>query len=215
MKRSVSVAALSLLAVMVLFAVAPMFAQAPKGWMVRTDHSMNASDPDAAGDVKFVTMGSGFHATNPRAAVYWNPANSMTGNYTVKGTLKLVKAGSHSEYYGLIIGGSDLGGPAQSYLYFMIAADGTFLIKRRNGDSTETIAPATDSSAVKTPDASGQSTNALEVRVMSDKIEYAINGTVVKSVPKTGPASKTDGIYGIRVNHMLEVHIDGFSASKM
>jgi hypothetical protein len=50
---------------------------------------------------------------------------------------------------------------------------------------------------------------------MSDKIDYLINGTVVKSVPKTGPAAKTDGIYGIRVNHMLEVHIDGFSASKM
>jgi hypothetical protein len=68
---------------------------------------------------------------------------------------------------------------------------------------------------VKTPDASGQSTNALEVRVTPSKIDYVINGTMVKSVPKTGPAAKVDGIYGIRVNHMLEVHIDGFSASKM
>src|ERR1035438_4491909 len=96
MKRSVSVAVLGLLAVGVLLAVAPMFAQAPKGWMVRTDHSMNASDPDAAGDVKFVTMGSGFHATNPRAAVYWNPANTVAGPYSLKGTFTLMKPSGHT-----------------------------------------------------------------------------------------------------------------------
>ena len=30
------------------------------------------------------------------------------------------------------------------------------------------------------------------------------------TTPKTGPTAKTDGIYGIRINHMLEVHVDGF-----
>ena len=47
-----------------------------------------------------------------------------------------------------------------------------------------------------------------------------INGTVVAGYDKpalvtSGKLKSTDGIYGIRVNHMLEVHIDGFSASKM
>ena len=45
-------------------------------------------------------------------------------------------------------------------------------------------------------------------------IEYVVNGTTVHTTPKTGLTAKTDGIYGIRVNHQLEVHIDGFSASK-
>jgi hypothetical protein len=34
-------------------------------------------------------------------------------------------------------------------------------------------------------------------------------------MPKTGPAAKTDGIYGIRINHQLDVQIDGFGVSKM
>ena len=85
-----------------------LVAQAPKGWMVRADRSTSASDPDGAGAIKFVTMGTGFHATNPQAAVYWNPANTATGNYTVKGTFTLVKPSGHTNYYGLVFGGSDL-----------------------------------------------------------------------------------------------------------
>jgi hypothetical protein len=67
---------------------------------------------------------------------------------------------------------------------------------------------------VKKPDASGKSTNALEVRVAADKIDYAVNGTVVHSTPKTGMTAKTDGTYGIRVNHQLEVQIDDFAVTK-
>ena len=62
MKRYVQVAALA------LAVLAPLAAQAPKGWKMRIDHSTAASDPDAPGPVKFVTEGSGFHATNPQAA---------------------------------------------------------------------------------------------------------------------------------------------------
>jgi hypothetical protein len=210
MKRHFAVAMLALLTVV------PLNAQAPKGWKLRIDRSMNASDPDAAGDIKLVEMGSGFHATNPKAAVYWNPANTASGNYTLKGTFKLIKTNGHSEYYGLIFGGGDLDGPAQSYTYFMVESGGTWLIKNRNGTSTGQIASSgSPSDAVKKADASGMSTNALEVRVMPDKIDFVVNGKVVNSTPKSGAAAKTEGIYGFRVNHMLEVQVDGFGLSKM
>jgi hypothetical protein len=209
MKRHVFIALLALLTVVSLNA------QAPKGWKLRVDRSMSAEDPDAAGVIKFVATDSGFHATNPKAAVYWNPANTASGNYTLKGTFKLVKTGGHSEYFGLIFGGSDLEGPAQSYTYFMVESEGTWLIKSRNGNSTAQIASSgSPSDAVKKADASGMSTNALEVRVLADKVEYVINGKVVSTMPKSGPAAKTDGIYGMRVNHMLEVQVDGFALSK-
>ena len=210
MKRYIAVAVLAVLAVV------PLVAQSPAGWMVRADRSTSATDPDAAGAIKFVTMGTGFHATNPQAAVYWNPANTATGNYTLKGTFQLIKPSGHPNYYGLIFGGSDLGGPGQNYAYFVIGQDGTWLIKRREGDANiRDVSPKTASTAVKQPDASGKSTNALEVRVLADKIDYVVNGTVVHSTPKTGLTAKTDGIYGIRINHQLEVHVDGFSVSKM
>jgi hypothetical protein len=209
MKRFVFVVVLAMLA------AGPLCAQAPKGWMLRSDRSMSAEDPDAAGSIKFMAMGSGFHAINPQAAVYWNPANTVTGNYTLKGTFTLIKMTGYNEYYGLVFGGSNLEGPGQTYLYFMVTNDGTWLVKRRNGNtSTQSVSEKTPNGAVKKPDASGKSTNALEVRVMADKIEFVVNGTVVTTMPKTGPAAKTDGIYGIRVNHLLEVQVDGFGLTK-
>ena len=208
MKRFVALAALALLA------TAPLLAQSPKGWKVRADRSTSASDPDAAGAIKFTTSGSGFHAVTPQAAVFWNPANTATGTYSLKGNFTLVKPSGHTNYYGLVFGGSELEGAAQSYLYFLIAQDGSWLVKRRNGDATENVSPKTPSDAVKKPDANGTSTNALEVRVLADKIECVVNGTVVTTVPKTGVAAKTDGIYGIRANHLLEVQVDGLAMSK-
>jgi hypothetical protein len=200
------------IAILALAVSVPLLAQSPKGWKVRADRSTQASDPDAAGEIKFVTMGSGFHATNPVAAIYWNPANVATGNYTLKGTFKLMKPSGHTNYYGLIFGGSGLEGPQQSYTYFVVAQNGTWLIKKRDGEATSTIAPKTPNAAVAKPDASGQSVNALEVRVGADKVDFVVNGTVVHSEPRS--ALKTDGIYGMRVNHLLEVHIDGFGVTK-
>jgi hypothetical protein len=191
-----------------------LFAQAPKGWKVRADRSASASDPDASGSIKFVTRGAGFHATNLQAAVYWNPANTAAGNYTLKGTFTLMKPSGHTNYYGLVFGGSDLDGGQQKYLYFVVAQDGTWLLKRRDGDvATSTIAQQA-SSAVKTPDSTGKSVNALEIRVGATKIDCVVNGTVVYSAPKSGAIAKTDGIYGIRVNHLLEVQVDGLTAAK-
>src|SRR5215510_11765344 len=131
-------------------------AQTPAGWKQRLDRSTSASDPDAAGTVRFVTMGNGFHATNPAAAVYWNPANAATGTYTAKATFRLVKPSNHTNYYGLVFGGSQLEGANQSYIYFTVAQDGTWLLKRRDGDvNAPTIAARTASDAVKKPGADG------------------------------------------------------------
>lgn len=208
MIRQVSLTALALLMVV------PLVAQSPKGWMVRVDRSTSASDPDGAGAIKFVQAGAGFQATNPQAAVFWNPTNTVTGNYSLKGSFTLLKPSSHANYYGLVFGGADLGGAAQTYTYFTVAQDGTWLIKQRAGDATSNVAPKGASDLVKKPDASGKSTNALEVRVMGDKIDYLVNGTVVHSTPKAGSTAKTDGIYGIRVNHQLDVQVDGLTAAK-
>ncbi len=197
-----------------LVALAPAFAQAPKGWKMHTDHSMEAADPDAPGADKFTMTGSTYHAVNPMAAIYWNPANAATGDYTLKGTFKLIKSTGYDEYYGLIFAGNGLEGAGQSYVYFMVTDDGTYLIKRRDGSSTQGVSQKTPSPAVKKPDASGSATNALEVRVKGDKVEFVINGTTVTTMPKTGALAKTDGVYGMRINHQLDVQIDNFGVSK-
>lgn len=205
MKRVVFVTALML-------ATAAVFAQAPKGWKMRVDRSTSASDPDASGQIKFMSMGGSLHFVNPQAAVFWNPSNSATGAYTVKGTFTLMKPSGHTNYYGIVFGGSDLEGAQQKYTYFLVAQDGTFLVKKRDGEATADVVKKTPSDAVKKPGGDGKSTNALEVRVAANKIDYVVNGTVVQSTPKGDV--KTDGIYGIRINHLLEVMVDGFGASK-
>ena len=208
MNRLVSIVAFTLVTAI------PIGAQAPKDWLLRADRSANAADPDAPGAVRFSAQGSGFHAVTPQAAVFWNPANVATGNYTLKGTFTLVRPSNHTNYYGLVFGASGLEGPKQTYLYFTVAQDGTWLIKQRVGDvRTNDVARAAHA-AVKTPDAKGTSTNLLEVRVTAGKIDYAVNGTVVHSTPKTGATAKTDGLYGIRSNHLLEVMVDGLAVTK-
>jgi hypothetical protein len=206
MKRHIQIAAIALMA------LAPLTAQGPKGWKMRVDRSTSASDPDGSGAIKFVSEGSGFHAINPQASVYWNPSNTASGNYTLKGTFNLNKPSGHVNYYGLVFGGSDLEGAQQQYTYFVVGQNGTWLIKKRNGDATENVVGKTPGDAVKKPDDTGKSTNALEVRVGADKVDFVVNGQVVQSMPKAG--LKTDGTYGIRVNHLLDVNIDNFGVTK-
>jgi hypothetical protein len=195
-------------------AVMPLVAQSPRGWRERADRSTSATDPDAPGSITFVTSGSGFRAGNPQAAVFWNPANVVTGSYSVTGTFTLLQPSNHTNYYGIVFGGRDLEGASQSYLYFLVAQDGTWLVKRRNGDAlAQTVLPKTASSAIRVPDASGRSVNALEVRVTPGAIAFLVNGTVVNAWSGAERTVRTNGIYGIRVNHFLDVQVDGFAAA--
>jgi len=204
---------LSLALALIALATITLGAQgAPAGWKQRIDRSTNASDPDPAGDVKFMSMAGGFHAINPQAATYWNPANTATGNYTIKATFTQNEKSSHTNYYGIVFGGKDMDGANQTYNYFTVAQNGTFLIKQRTGADTKDLAPRAPNAAVKQLGADGKSVNDLEVRVTADKVDYVVNGTVVHSMPKAG--LNTDGVYGLRVNHALNVSITGLAASK-
>jgi hypothetical protein len=198
----------------VMSLVAPLAAQAPAGWEVRIDRSQSASDPDNVPDLHVMTMGKGFHVQGGPAGVFWNPANTVTGNFTAKATFNLMKPSGHTNYYGLVFGGQALEGAAQKYIYFLVAQDGTYLIKARNGEKVEDIKGDTPHAAVRKPGADGRSTNNLEVRVGSSMIEYVVNGTVVHTTPKTGLTATTDGIVGVRINHVLDVAVDGFEVKR-
>jgi hypothetical protein len=93
-----------------------------------------------------------------------------------------------------------------------VAQNGTFLIRRRQGENVTDVVNRQPSAAVKQPGSNGQSSNALEVRVAGDTISYVVNGTVVSSGPKNG--LKTDGLVGVRVNHVLNVQVDGFEVGR-
>lgn len=200
--------------ILIALPVAPLVAQAPAGWKVRIDQSQSASDPDDVPDLRVMTMGKGFHVTGGPAGTFWNPVNSTTGNFTARATFNLMKPSSHVNYYGLILGGSDLEGAGQKYLYFLVGQDGTYIIRARTGDTVRDVQRSTPHAAVRRPGSDGRSTNALETRVSGNTISYVVNGTVVHMTPKSGATAVTDGLVGVRVNHLLDVHVDGFEVQR-
>ena len=196
--------------------IAPLAAQAPDGLKVRIDRSTNAQDPDDSPELKVAAMGKGFHVVGGPAGTFWDPKNTVSGNYTVRATFNLMEPSNHTNYYGIVFGGTDLEGANQSYTYFIVAQNGQFQIRTRTGEQAGSVHPAGRGGAahasIQAPSAKGQSTNTLEVRVAGDTVSYVVNGTVVHTTPKS--AVKTDGLVGVRVNHMLNVHVDGFAVTK-
>jgi hypothetical protein len=200
-----------LLAFLVLIA-APLAASAQM--QMRVEGSTNAADPDDVPDVSLTMVGSGFQVNTGPAAVVWNPEHTASGAYTLSGTFTLLEPSGHVNYYGLIFGGGELAGPEQNYLYFLVAQNGTFIVKHRTGDEVHDLVGRTPHDAVVQPGEDGKSVNELEVRVGESEIEFVVNGTVVHTQEATGMASGTDGLYGVRVNHRIPgVLVEGLSVS--
>ena len=176
----------------------------PAGWSARLDSG--STKPDG---VQIMPMGGGLHFMSGPAGIYYKATDKASGAYTVTATFAQMAPAAHPEAYGLFIGGSNLDGPAQKYTYFLIRQDGKYLIKKRAGADTPTVVNWTDNAAVKKADASGKLTNTLAVKVASDKVSFLVNGTEVAAVPAND--IDVNGIAGLRVNHNLNVHIDGFS----
>ena len=182
---------------------------------LRVDRSTNAADPDDVPDVTLETMGSSFTVGTGPATVVWDPANTADGEYNLKASFTLEAPSDHTNYYGLVFGGGDLDGSSQNYLYFLVAQNGTFILKHRANDETvHDIVARTAHDAIATPGDDGKSVNELEVRVGGDELTLLVNGTVVHTQAHAGMASRTNGIFGVRVNHRIPgVTVSGLAAS--
>ena len=188
---------------------------------MRTDRSTTASDPDVPGDVKFTTAGAtGFHAVNPQAAIYWNPANTASGNNTVKATFTEAKQVSdHPHPMGLFIGGNKVGTPEQSLLYCTAYRDGSFIVRRFNGTTATQVIRKTPNAAVRKAAAGESVTQEVAWSVKGGRAECSINGTVVAgfdSADLVGPGKleSTDGLYGIRVSHTMDLVVANLQLTK-
>jgi hypothetical protein len=193
------------------------------GWMGKIDAS-----EEKAGQVlnnsKLAQHGDMLHVTTGPAVTYWNPANKAAGNYTVKATFnepKYMNINDHPHPYGIVIGGNDLGTPQQSYLYCAAYGNGTFIVRgfgpepfQVNGRRGEPNAAINKAAGKDQP-----VTQEIAVSVKGDKVECAINGTVVGSYDKAalvtaGKLKSTDGVYGIRFAHNTEATVAGLSVTK-
>jgi hypothetical protein len=175
-------------------------------------------------DAKLSQEGKDLHVVTGPAVTYWNPANKATGNYTVKATFnepKFMNLNDHAHPYGIMIAGNDLGTPTESYLYCAAYGTGNFIVRgfgpepfRMNGGRGEPNAAVNKAAGKDQP-----VTQEIAVSVKGDKVECAINGTVVGSYDKSalvtaGKLKSTDGVYGLRFAHNTDATVSGLTLTK-
>jgi len=182
----------------------------------RRGHSIN--------DDKLTKDGSALHVTTGPAVAFWNPANTASGDYTVKATFnepKFMNLNNHAHPYGVFIGGNDMGTPQQTYLYCAAYGDGKYIVRgfgpaafQLNGGEGE------ESPAVHKAAGAGQPvTQDVALSVHGDKVSCIINGTTVASYPRSdivgaGKLKSTNGVYGIRFAHNTEGTVTGLTVTK-
>ena len=193
------------------------------GWTGKIDANEERAG-QTLNNAKLSQVGDVLHVTTGPAVTYWNPANTASGNYTVKATFhepQYMNLNNHPHPYGIVVAGNDLGTADQSYLYCAAYGNGTFIVRgfgpepfqmngRRGGSNPAVNQAAGPGSPV---------TQEIAVSVTADEVNCAINGTVVASYPKAevvaaGKLKTTDGVYGIRFAHNTEATVTGFTMTK-
>ncbi len=193
------------------------------GWMGKIDANEEKAG-QALNNSKLAKEGDALLVTTGPAVTYWNPANKASGNYTVKATFREAKymaLNSHPHPYGIVIAGNDLGTGEQSFLYCAAYGNGNFIVRgfgpepfQVNGRRGESAAAVNKAAGPGEP-----VTQEIAVSVKGDKVECAINGSVVGSYDKAtlvtaGKLKSTDGVYGIRFAHNTEATVTGLSVTK-
>jgi hypothetical protein len=193
------------------------------GWTGKID-----AQEEKAGQVlnnaKLAQVGKGLQVTTGPAVTYWNPANKAAGNYTVKATFtesNYMGLNDHPHPYGIVIAGNDLGTPQQSYLYCAAYGNGTFIVRGFGPEPFQMGGrkPEPNAAVSKAAGKGSSVTQEIALSVKGDRVECAINGTVVAGYSKAelvtaGKLKSTDGTYGIRFAHNTDAVVTGLSVTK-
>jgi len=193
------------------------------GWTGQIDPG-EARRGQALANAKIATEGGAIHVTTGPAVAYWNPANTASGDYTVKATFtepKYMNVNDHPHPYGIFIAGNDMGTANQSYLYCAAYGNGNFIVRgfgpapfQLNGGHGEENAAVHKAAAPGSP-----VTQDIAVSVKGNDVTCSINGTVVGTYKKAdlvsaGKLKSTDGVYGIRFAHNTDGLVSGLTVTK-
>lgn len=170
----------------------------PNGYVGRTDRP----DQQLSG-AKYAVSGSGWDVTTGPAHILYRPGDSASGSYTVTTTIDQLAAPAHPEAYGVFLGGRNLDGPGQQYLYFLARGTGEMMAKVRDGDKTRNVLAWQKNTVVPAANASGEGSYKLAIQVAPDSVRFLVNGQRAAAVAAAG--LPTSGVYGLRVNHNLHL----------
>jgi len=172
----------------------------PDGWSVRPDRG-------TASQIDFTMEGNTYHFAMGPAGTFYRSDWTKSSDYRFSARVTQTKGPSHPISYGLMFGGSDLGGPNQTYSYFLVRNQGDYYIANREGDGRPQ--PVVDwklHPAIAKEGSDGRQTNTLGVQVQGDVVIFTVNETEVTRLPKN--KLHTDGMYAFRIGHNLDVDAD-------
>ena len=193
-----------------------------QGWTGKIDAS-SVRQGRVINDAKFAQEGNALHVTTGPATTYWNPANTASGDYTVKATFlepRFMELNNHPHSYGIFIGGNNMGTDQMSLVYCVAYGDGEALIRGFGGPAVFTLlGQGPNAAAHKAAGVGKPVTQDIAWTVKGGRAECSINGTVVAGYDKAqlvgaGKLQSTDGVYGIRFTHNVEAVITGFGMTK-
>jgi hypothetical protein len=186
-----------------------------KGWQGKVDAAA-AKEGKTINDSKFEDKNGAFHISAGSASTYWNPANTAKGDYTVSATFTEPKiAAGHPHPYGIFIGGTGMDTDKPTYTYCVAYGDGTALVRGFSDGAVVNYFKRQPNAAVAKASEGGSVTQTIAWTVKGDKAECSINGTVVASLAKAdlvgpGKMQSTDGVYGIRAAHNVDIVVSKF-----
>jgi hypothetical protein len=181
-----------------------------KGWTGKADAGRQGL---TINDAKFAAAGKGFSIMTGPPAIFWNPSHTATGDYTVKATFKEAKQNyNHPHPVGVFIAGKNLDSDAPSYVYCMAYRSGNFIVNQFVDGKVVPIVKRTPHAAVdKATGPDDDVTQEVGWVVKGGKAECTINGQVVHAIDtSTVKLDSTDGIYGLRTSHNMEVTVAEF-----
>ena len=186
----------------------------PPGWSV-------APDRGTADQISYLLAENVYHFAMGPAGTFYSGNWTNSGDFRYSARLSQKQAPTHPISYGLMIGGANLGTPNETYSYFLVRNTGEYYIANREGDRTwfsprifseklpVTMVGWTANPAISKQAADGRQTNTLSIQVAGDEVVFKVNGAEVKRLPKS--KLHTDGMYGFRIGHNLDVDVDQLS----
>lgn len=189
------------------------------GWKGRVDRRPMSQGKTIA-DSRMVAEGANLRLSVGPAGNFWNPTHTASGDYDVKATFKEHKmAADHPHSYGIFIGGANLESDMETLAYCITYGTGTFSVKTFHGAKVTTLINMEANPAIHKADANGESTNEIGWRVRGNTASCMVNGTAVHTFQKSeligaDKLTSTDGNYGIRVSHNLELTVSGLAMTK-
>lgn len=182
-------------------------AELPEGYVLRLD-----SDRSDAAEFRVSQGTEGLTILTGPAGITWRPEDEVaSGGFRAEATfVQFAAPVGYREAYGIFVGGVDLLGPDQEYIYLLVRPTGDFLVKRRRGETTEVLVDWVAHGAVRRVVSEGdEPENTLTIEVVDGWTSFRVNGTEVHGMPT--PEARPYGHAGIRANHRLDILVRSWS----